>query len=677
MPIGASIWGPILAGAVGPAIGGLMNNNAQGGRTREMNDLIGRLRHQNDIGNSAAFGNGDGTGGIFPQLQDLMLQNLTRSNQAIFGNEQDPNGAFGNLQNSISKTYDPQGLLQTLMGGQFDPYGQNIPGVQGALGQMGGLTGAQGGQNDLARQMFANGGQNDNSDRSFNNLTNFMSGQSVPQQGMTNMANNLFSQNGNINPLFQSIMNSSAKGLSGANPWLDYAQNSLGNISKNQGQTGPTNQGIGAASGMFGNGGMTPGLSGLESQGFNAFGNNGLTPTGVQGENAALQVLNNAGQTPTTQGLQNRGLDLAGRESLLPMNQVASMARDEAATAYQNNMEGARRQAFARGGGPGATVANGLQNSAMSDYADKGAQAESQAVRDALVKQQGLQLQQAGMGANMAEQGGSLQNNRFGTAANTLTGLEGVAANRFGLGGNFIQGANNAATNRAGTGLSSLNQLAGLQSGRELGSLNQIGGNEQTRTNQQTGLGGLGLGANAQSLQGLGLGSGMYNDTMQGMLTGNGQYNNLIGTTGQLGLGAGQLANSGTQGLNSILESILGGNLSSSTQGLNRTNSFLGANQQGINSQQGLLNFLAQMQSGNQASGSGMLGQLLNLSQGGLQGLTQLYQPKDNTATNPFAGLVSSVIGGGLGQIKFPGSGGGGGIGSLPAPTGNPTGATD
>lgn len=651
----------LVASIAGPALGAYLNKSSQGSRNNEINGLIQSWMQQAGLGTQAAFGTeNDGQGGIYGPMFNLIRQNMDRTNQGLYGNEQDPYGVIGNFQNGSNRAYDPSGLLQTIMGGSFDPYGQSIPGVQDNISQMGGLTGALGGQADLARQVFAGGGWTPQSQMSFDQLRAGMTGQNQQQQGMQNVANNIFGSNGQSqNPLAQSFINAASKGITGSNPDLDYAMGGARDIFSHQGQTGPTNQGIGQALGMSENGGMTPALQNLMGMGFNVLGNNGLTPNGAQGENSALGILGAGGANATTDFLQGRGADLASRESLLPMNLVASMARNRSATDYSNNMQAAQRQALARGGGPGATVANGLQNAGMAEYADKGAELESKAVQDALVQQQGLQLQQANMGANMAEQGGGLQNARYGTAGGLLSNLENTAANRFGIGGNFITGGTNAATSRAGTGLGALDQLAGLQSGRQMGALGQMSGISQTGINQANVFGNLGLGSMGQDLSAMGLGSQMSNSILQNMLGSNNAYNDLIGTQGRYALGAGALGNQGSTDISSILQAMMGGNLSASGQGLARTGQFYDRTQQGLTNQNDLMKFLGGQQNSNLGYGGNLLSQLLLMSQGSLQGASRFYEPRSSTAENPFAGIVSSFLQQAAGKIPKGGGGGG------------------
>lgn len=634
----------------GQALGTLLNNGSQGNRNKSINDIIGQFMSQGALGQSQAFGTGNGQGGIFGPLANNATGNVNQTGQFMFGNENDPGGALSRLQGANQEAFNPEAIMRALGGN--DPYGQNIPGMSQGLDQLQQLLGPMSGQNDTARSIFGAGGQSPETQNFFSKTNDMSQGTSVPQQGLQNTANNIFSQGGQ-GPLSQSYQNAAAQGITGMNPYLQSIMGAAQGMFGNQGQTGPTNAGIQDALGMSRNGGSTGALDYLSGTGQNVLAQNGLTPTGAAGESAALNVLSNGGATPTTDFLQGRGADLASRESLLPQGLVASMASNRAATDYSNNMQAAQKQALARGGGPGATVANGLQNSAMAEYADKGAEGEAKAVQDALVQQQQLQLAQAAQGANMAEQGGGLQNTRFGTAANTLSNLEGVASNRFNTGANSITGASNAATNRAGTGLSSLNNLAGLQTQRELGGMSQANNASQTGINQANVFGNLGLGSGQQDINRLALGGSFSNDVLNSTLQALGLDNSRIQGMNQYGLGAGNLANNGSQDMSSIIQNFLSGNLSAGQQGMNRANSGFNAANTGIGNQQNLFSNMSGLNSSSQNSGNQLLAQLLGYSTGGLSGAAGMYQPRSSTAQNPFAGVLSSAItgfGGKLGQ---------------------------
>ncbi len=586
---------PILGQAaplLGGLTGGLLNKQAAGKRTADLNEIINNQRRDYGLGRDTLFGTGGGSPGMFSNLADPSLTDMNRQLQYLYGGDQ--GGAFGNLNDMIGRVYNQPSVNGSYgYEGGFDPYGQNTPGLQQAMQGFGGLLPQMQGQSQLANQVFQGGGWTPQSQTSFDNLGQLMGGQGVEQQGMRNMANNIFGSNGQSqNPLWTSFMNASSQGI--------------------------------------GNGGMTDALGKMQDAGQFTLQSGGLTPTGAMGEQAALKVLQNEGSTPTTDRLQDIGLNLAGQPSLLPMNRVATMARDEAGTAYQNNMEAAQRNAQARGGGAGSNVFSGLQNQGMADYADKGAEMEAGAVRDALLKQQALQLQQAQMGGNMAQGGGTLQNNRFGTAADTLSSLEGVAANRFGTGGSLIDRASGAATNRANV------------------------------------FGNLGLGSNAQNLQALGMGADMYGQNTNSMVGANNAYNNLIGTQGQYALGAGQLANQGSNSMADIIQAMMGGNLTAANQGLNRTGQYYDTQNSGL----GALGKQQAFSAGQQKQGASQYGDIMNLmfpfmQRNGELGNASAWQNAD-PGTNPWAGLagqaVTGAVGGAaqkLGAPQAPATGGG------------------
>lgn len=619
----------------------LLNQQSKNKRTADLNTILNGMNADKSMTRDMLFGTGNGTPGMVSNIGDPALTNQNRLLQYLYGNGQD-GGGFGNLNDTLSQFYNPSSVSSAFGGN--DPYGQNIPGLQDALKQMQGVLPQLQSQSSLASQVFSGGGWTPQSQASFDALSPIINGQTQGQQAQNGLAGQTFASGGqNLNPLFQSYAQAAQKGLSGTNPILDFASNGAQKIFGQGGQTGDTNAGIDASKNLFANGGMNAPLNTLVGAGTGALAQNGLTPTGAQGETSALNVLNSGGQTPTTQGLQKTGLGLAQQPSLLPMDQVTSMARNEAGTSYQNNMEGARRQALARGGGAGSNVASGLQNQGLADYSDTGSQLQSSAVQKALTDQQGLQLQQAGLGAQMAQQGGALENSRLGTAGSTLTGLENVAANRFGTGGSFLSSANSGANANSNVGLDSLLGLTGLQSNRELGALGMAPGISNAGTSQAGTYGQLGLGSNAQNLQGLGLGNDMFNSAAQSQQAGINSQNNLIGTQGQYALGAGNLANSGANDFESALNNIFGGNLSASNQGLNRTTGQFSAQNQGFNQQGNLLNFAGQQQNNSTDQLQGLLKQLFPFLNNSTAASNTLAEQNSHDATNPWGGTISDL----------------------------------
>lgn len=621
----------------------LLNQFAQHSRNEDFTKILNGQRADQSMSRDMLFGTGNGTPGMVSNIGDPALTNQNRLLQFLYGNGQDgTSGQFGALNDLIGQIYNPSSVSRAY--GGSDPYGQNTPGLQQALQQFQDILPQLQGQSSLANQVFSGGGWTPQSQASFDALSPIINGQTQGQQAQNGLAGQTFASGGqNLNPLFQSYSQAAQKGLSGTNPILDFASNGAQKIFGQQGQTGDTNAGIDASKNLFANGGMTDPLNTLVGAGTGALSQNGLTPTGAQGETSALNVLNSGGKTATTQGLQKTGLGLAQQPSLLPMDQVAGMARNEAGTSYANNSEAARRQAISRGGGAGSNVASGLQNQGLADYSDRGSQLQSTAVQSALKDQQGLQLQQAGLGAQMAQQGGALENSRLGTAGSTLTGLENVAANRFGTGGSFLSSANSGANANSNVGLDSLLGLTGLQSGRELGSLGMAPSISNAGTQQAGTYGQLGLGSNAQNLDALQLGNNMFNSAAGTQQAGINSQNNLIGTQGQYALGAGNLANQGSNDIASIIQAMLGGNQTAASQGLARTNSQFSTQQQGIQNQGNQQNFAGTQQQDSTAQLQQLLGQLFPFLNGSTSAANTTAANNAHPATNPWGPALSDT----------------------------------
>ncbi len=617
---------------------GFLNQGQKNQIKTAQTQIADRQGQDYQLGRNQLFGTGNGTPGMISNIGDPSLQNITRQLQALYGGDQ--GGLFGQTQTGNQQLFDPQSLLQNLMGGQFDPYGQNTPGLQDALKNFSSLLPQLQGQSESASNIFQNGGVTPQSFDAGNFLKTMQEGGLAPQQQLNNMGNNIFSNNGGsaLTDYFQKL---ATQGGNNAN--LDFAQKGAQDIFGNAGQTADTNSGIAAALQKLSGGGFTDALNGLSSTGLNVLNQNGLTPTGAQGEQAALKTINEGGATGTTNALQDIGVNLASQPSLMPIDKVLNMARDQAGTNYQNNMEGAIRQAQARGGGAGSTVANGLQNQGLADYSDKGAQSEAKAMQDALVQQQALQLKQQQQGSDTAVAGGSLENNRFGTASNALSNLEGIAANRFNAGGNFIQGANSGAAQNSQVGLNGLGNLAGLQSQRQMGALGEIPGIVNSGTNQANVFGNLGLGSNAQDLSRLGLGENMFTNLLNSQQGAGNSLNNLIGTQNQYGLGAGQLANSGSNDMASIIQQMLGGNFTASGQGLNRTNNYYNQANQGLNNNLNLMNFSGQQQQNSTNAYEGLIQQMFPwMAQQG-NALNETQWASIPGSTNPWNSLIGSA----------------------------------
>lgn len=195
-----------------------------------------------------------------------------------------------------------------------------------------------------------------------------------------------------------------------------------------------------------------------------------------------------------------RGRELFSRESLIPMSQRISMARDEAANAIQGQAEAARRFALSRGGG-GPVLASGTANQLMMDWGDQMARAQAEAQRNAILDQQGLQLQQ------------QMQGGQVGIgAANADTNRQQVAASR------DIASANNAtqaSVANAQMANSAAIQNAQLQMAAQQAALQAaIAARGQNYGQSQAGLSAL-LGAQQLANQR----GGIFNDAMLGALS--------------------------------------------------------------------------------------------------------------------------------------------------------------
>lgn len=239
---------------------------------------------------------------------------------------------------------------------------------------------------------------------------------------------------------------------------------------------------------LMGRRGQTAFTQGLQDRGMDAVNAGGMTDTLRAAQGVGLDVLENRGADPISQALRGRGLDLASREALLPMDQAYQIAREDAARNTEGAFKRAQRQALARRGESASVVAaGGAEGDPMSEYADAAARSVSDAGRQALMGQQGLNLQQMGQGTQMALGAGSEQNNRFLSALGLFPSLQ------------------NSATSFAGT------------------------------------MGGLGNSAYGNELQGMQLGSGMLNNYNNFRLGAAGQLDNSYANQLNYGLNAGRL----------------------------------------------------------------------------------------------------------------------------------------
>lgn len=155
------------------------------------------------------------------------------------------------------------------------------------------------------------------------------------------------------------------------------------------------------------------------------------------------------------EAMKKKGREFFEKDPLLSMDQMVSMAIDQADTAAAQRAEQAQRYAAARGGG-GAIVNTGAANRAVSDFADESMMARAAAAREAALKRQELGLTQ------------QIQGGQVGIAAsNADTNRQQVAASRDIASANNATSASiaNAQIANAQNQLRAQLQAAGLQAG--------------------------------------------------------------------------------------------------------------------------------------------------------------------------------------------------------------------
>lgn len=541
-------------------------------------------------------------------------------------------GGGNPLQNMMGET--GYGLMA---GGGSSPYTQNMQDIASYYMQQGGMTpqlsqgmamtgqGAgmgmdlmnTGGLNKLpglsdaigfGQQNLANGGMN-----------NFLG---MGQQGIGSILGNQ-GQMGSINSLQQSLLPEIQSGGYGKlQPGFDTAISMMngGNISKYTGQGAD----LALQYAQGGGPSLMSGMQGLSMPSFNA------PSISIGGPGSVSRGAVDSGYTKSIDEMIGKAKEILDQNPLIPMDKAINMARDQAGTSMSQNMEAMMRRALQRGNQGASNVTSGLSNQAMADYANEGSQAEAAAMRDAMMKQQGLQLQKYGIGADLskameqvaagrnasssqlagqemsanaqlqaahmsaqaqaASQNAQMQMAMQGQQADLfktmaslnaqrqmqgLQSLQGFAGqeNEQMMGGlNAMAGLQNSANNRLGIASDAFLKGSDIQSGREMGALGLIPG----MSNAQTGSAGLGLSAitdPAKILSGnMGTGANLFSNMTSAIPGMQGQATDLMGTLGQLSLGAGgldlnRLTQGATMGQNAI------GNLGNF---LNATNSFSG-----------------------------------------------------------------------------------------------------
>lgn len=286
--------------------------------------------------------------------------------------------------------------------------------------------------------------------------------------GINGAMQSLLDQNAERMGYYDPIADTAQAGFLGGGwtPQREASQNILMQILQGQGAQMGTLSDVGTD--LLGQRGQTAFTRGYQDRGMDAMNSGGMTDP----LRTAQEIANAAGA---------RGLDLINREALLTPDQAANFAGESAAQATQGAYQRAQRQALARRGKAASVVAaGGNEMDPMSEWADAASRNVADARRKALMEQQGLGLQQMGLGSQMALGSGGL----FPDLQRAATGNVGTIG---GLGLNAAQ-LENA---RMGTGNSLLDTYLQAQ-GRAGGLMNQ---SMTDQGNYALGLGGLGINA--------------------------------------------------------------------------------------------------------------------------------------------------------------------------------------
>lgn len=515
-----------------------------------------------------------------------------------------PNGQFAQTTDQINGV---NSQIPGLFSGADAYKGQNSTGTN-LLQQ---LISGQNGSKDLANQVFAGGGWTPQGQQGFDQISSLLNGTLTGTNQGVNAMNSLFSNGGSTD-------------------FTSQFQNGARQTLSNGGMTPTLNAAGAPLTGILNAGGDTKNNDILRQFGLDALQTGGYTKNSQAGSNSALDTVLNGGNTAQTDALQGRGLELLGREALLPLGQVLSMSRDQAGAATLQQAEKARREAMNRGGGPGSTVANGLQNQAYADFADQAARNESDAATKALLGQQQLQQNEQLAGGQIATGGANAATSRFGTGGDLLSSLESGATNRYNVGGNMANAANDNETKRL---LSALGLIPDIQDSatRNLGTV-----------------GGLGMNAANLDLSRLGLGSDIMktlsgNDLSKNQI-GLTALTNLLGNQQQYALGAGNLGNNiaNTQGSN--LQTLLTNAIASGQLDLNKITQLVQSMQNGNQNSIANNNSVSNTYQGVGAAGQQQANPWMQYSLGGMNLQGGSTNGGGAASQNPFA-LLSGIGG--------------------------------
>lgn len=514
---------------------GIYGGLRQDQNARWSNDFLINLLNRQD--GAYNFGR-DQWGNLLNQAQGAILPGQTGAQGNLFGDGSTGANYSFLLNNLLNTPENSQYSAQRIMQDYGGPFGTTNSGrAQGDLFNLGSDGSRAAGIADLASSGFANGGWTPQRQEILDNLGPLMQGM-TPAQQQTLMSGLGLMQNNGSTARNDGIMDRGAEAIQfgGSTPWLEGLIENVGGIAQNQGQTA--------------------GTQGVQNAAMNLLQTGGTNPFLNAGSSVGLQGLGTGGRTGVTEGLASRGLDLFNRESLLTPEQAMSFAADTSGTATQQAYEAIQRRAQARGGGPGAVVAAGNATGAMADFADDAARNKAEAIRNALLGQQTLGLQQAGMGANAAEAAQGAENSRLGVFGSLLGNTQGTAAQNL------------------STGFGALNNAQELETQRYLQALGLVPAAQGQATSRAGTIGGLGLQADQNNTGRMNLGGNLLQNFTGSQQNGVNAMNQFTGQQDQYQQMLAQLGLSGTNTQAGIMQNFYGNELASANQGNQRANLF-------------------------------------------------------------------------------------------------------
>lgn len=332
----------------------------------------------------------------------------------------------------------------------------------------------------------------------------------------------------------------------------------------------------------------------------------GVTRVSAQGQDEALRGLYRQGANQASDYATARGMGITSESPLLEFDDVVGMARDEAAGGARAAAETFKRQALARGGGPGAVVSSGIQNEGLSEFEDQAIRAEADAMNRARLGQQGLQVQHFGQGSDMMGTGQALANQRMNSYSDLLRSLEQIQ------------------NTRSAAGLAALPEFARVAAQRE-----QMAS-------------GMGLGADQAALQRLASGMQLNQQDFSQRYQGGALMNELLGTQGQnLGIGLTGYNNlMGTQG--SLMNQALAQQLAARQYSQNVGSQYLQQLATGYQGMQNFMNPLMQYQNANNQMNNDTARTWIDFM-GRIGGATAGMWSTSPGQANPWAGALPST----------------------------------